>query len=405
MKHPFNLLATYLVYRIETSFAIRTAKKIRSVESWFMKSKMQVRFRSLIALGVFLLTGTVLTQAQLPARFLGTITAISGNTLTMKTDVDGVHQVKVPDTATVKRITPGQKNLSNAETISFSALGTGDRVLVKLNPEAQAGTEEALQIIAIKQSDLAVKQQKDREDWQLRGVGGHVKSVDPTTGVLILTSGAGATAKTITVHTTPATTLKRYAPASVRFDAALPAPIDAIHPGDQLRARGTKNAAGTEITAEEVISGSFRNISGIITSLDTTGAALTVKDLTTKKPVTIHITPDTQMRRLPNFMAQMLAARLKGTADDGAGRGGPSGERNGNHGGDDPHQMLNRAPTIQLSDLQKGEAIMVVSTNGTNEVTAITLLAGVEPLLEAPAASQNLLSNWSMGDNSSEAVQ
>jgi hypothetical protein len=66
--------------------------------------------------------------------------------------------------------------------------------------------------------------------------------------------------------------------------------------------------------------------------------------------------------------------------------------------------MLSRAPAIQLGDLKKGEAIMVVSTGGTAEVTAITLLAGVEPLLEAPAAS-NLLSNWSMGESSTEAAQ
>ena len=56
--------------------------------------------------------------------------------------------------------------------------------------------------------------------------------------------------------------LKRYAPASVRFDAAPPAPIDAIHAGDQLRARGTKNADGMSIAAEEVVSGTFRNLSG-----------------------------------------------------------------------------------------------------------------------------------------------
>jgi len=43
---------------------------------------------------------------------------------------------------------------------------------------------------------------------------------------------------------------------------------------------------------------------------------------------------------------------------------------------------------------------MVVDTDGTGSnsgnVDAIMLLAGVEPLLEAPAAS-NLLSSWSMG--------
>ncbi len=65
--------------------------------------------------------------------------------------------------------------------------------------------------------------------------------------------------------------------------------------------------------------------------------------------------------------------------------------------------MLSRAPAIQLADLKKGDAIMLVSTDGTTDVTAITLLAGVEPLLEAPAAS-SLLSNWSMGGGGAGAA-
>jgi hypothetical protein len=60
-------------------------------------------------------------------------------------------------------------------------------------------------------------------------------------------------------------------------------------------------------------------------------------------------------------------------------------------------QVLERAPALQLSDLQKGEAVMLVTTDGANDVTAIKLLAGVEPLLESPEASRNLLANWSMG--------
>jgi hypothetical protein len=246
-----------------------------------------------------------------------------------------------------------------------------------------------------------------------------VKSVDGASGVIVLTSGSGATAKTITVHTTKATILKRYAPASVRYDAALAAPINAIQAGDQLRARGEKNADGTEIAAEEVISGSFRNISGTIVSLDAAASTLVVKDLATKKPVTIHITAEAQMRRLPDRMAQMLAARLKGTANgagdakaqpggaagQGSGNGAGGGGQWGGQNGGDSQQMLSRAPAIQLGDLQKGEAVMLVSTNGTAEVTAITLLAGVEPLLEAPAASKDLLSNWSMNTSAPEAAQ
>jgi hypothetical protein len=415
-----------------------------TVEKWLMNRNRKIRTSAsavFVALSVALLAvANVLAPmawAQAPSRIVGGITAISGTTLTVKTDAGQAYQVDVPSGASIKRVAPGQKDLSTATTIQFSDLAVGDRALVKLDPDAPAGTTQALQIVAIKQSDVAQKQQKDREDWQRRGVGGLVKSVDVGSGVIVLTSGSGATAKTITVNTTKATMLKRYATASVSFDAAQPAPIDSIHPGDQLRARGTKNADGTAIAAEETVSGTFRNISGTIASLDTASSTLVVKDLTTKKQFTIHITPDAQMRRLPDRMAAMLAARLKGTSGSGGGFGGNaqsatggaaptqrggqgqnggggqtggqgggqwSGQGGGAAGGGDPQQMLNRAPVIQIADLKKGDAIMVVSTDGTTDVTAITLLAGVEPLLEAPAASQNLLNNWSMGSGGAEAA-
>jgi hypothetical protein len=380
-----------------------------------------------------------LVSAQAPSRFVGTVTAISGDILTVKTDAGEVHQVQIPATAALKRIAPGQKDLSTADTIQFSDLATGDRVLVKLDPDAAGTTQQALQVVAVKQADVAMKQQKDREDWQRNGVGGLVKSVDAASGVITVTSGAGAAAKTVTVNTSKTTMLKRYAAGSVRFDEAQPAPIDAIKAGDQLRARGEKNADGTEIAAAEVVSGSFRNISGTISAIDTGASTFTVKDLLSKKSVTVKVAGEAQMRRLPDTMAKMIAARLKGGADGGAApasaetvnahpqngaggaqqRGGsgqpgngqagtpPSGTQGawqGRSGTGDMQQMLSRAPAIKLTDLQKDEAVMLVSTQGTGEVTVITLLAGVEPLLEAPAASQNLLSNWSMGSGGAEAA-
>jgi hypothetical protein len=372
---------------------------------------------------------TLSMSAQAPSRFIGTITAIGGTTLTVKTDAGQSYQVDVPAAASIKRVEPGQKDLSTAQSMQFSDLAVGDRALVKLDPDAPAGAPQALQVIAVKQADVVEKQQKDREDWQRRGVGGLVKSVDAASGVILLTSGSGATARTITVNTTKATMLKRYAPASVRFDAAVPAPIESIHAGDQLRARGTKSADGASIQAEEVVSGTFRNISGVVSSVDASASTLTLKDLTTKKQVTIHIGAEAQMRRLSDRMAAMLAARLKGTASGGAssgsaGTGAPGSARPGDSGGTpsqgggsqwsgqgtgqagggggsgDSQQMLSRAPAIQVADLKKGDAVMVVSTDGTTDVTAITLVAGVEPLLEAPAASQSLLNNWSMGSGS-----
>jgi hypothetical protein len=363
-----------------------------------MNSKMKIRIPFsivLLALSIALMVSAPLVTAQAPSRFVGSITAIDNRTLTVKTDAGDPHQVEVPASATLKRIAPGQRDLSTAATLQFGDLATGDRVLVKLDPDATGPTAQATDVIVIKLSDVAQKQQKEREDWQRRGVGGLVKSVDPVSGAIVLKSGSGSTEKTITVHTTKATVLKRYATASVSYDAAQIAPIDAILSGDQLRARGTKNADGSEIAAEEVISGSFRNISGTITSLDTANSTMVVKDLTTKKQVTIHLRSDAQMRRLPDRMAQMLAARLKGSAGE-AGANAHAGTPGGGQVGGDPQQILSRAPAIQIADLVKGEPVMLVSTPGSSEVTAITLLAGVEPLLQSSEATQNLLSNWSM---------
>ncbi|HZL53545.1 MAG TPA: hypothetical protein VFC37_21630 [Terracidiphilus sp.] len=393
-----------------------------------MNSKMKIRVAALTILMASLITASELAGAQTASRFLGTVTAVSGTTLTVKTDAGEVHQVDVPSTAVLKQVEPGAKDLNTAQTIQFDTLATGDRVLVRLDPNAPAGTSVALQVIAVKQADLAKKEQREREDWQQRGVGGLVKSVDGASGVIVLTTGAGTAAKTITIHTGKETVLKRYAPASVRYDLAKAEPIDSIHAGDQLRARGAKNATGTEMTAEEVVSGSFRNISGTITSIDAASSSLVVKDLTSKKQVTVHVAPDTQMRQLPERMATMLAAVLNGNGGGGAGGrsvaarpqgapgGGGQGEGGGGQGGAqragfsgggngfDAQQMLGRAPAIQLADLKKGEAVMVVATEDASGASAITLMAGVEPLLQAPAASQNLLS-WSLSSGAPDVAQ
>jgi Domain of unknown function (DUF5666) len=390
--------------------------------------KIRIAFMRILAL-----TAAIVLCASLPAilqaqasRLVGTVTAINGNTLTVKTDAGEQQQVAVPDSATLKRLGPGEKDLNAAPVIQLADVTVGDRVLIKL--DASASSPTASLVVAMKQADVAQVHQKDSEAWQ-RGVSGLVKKVDAASGEITVASGAGPTAKTVAVKTTSGTKLLRYAPNSIRFADAKPAAMGAISPGDQLRARGTKNADGTEIAADEVVSGTFQNIAGTISSVDADSSTLVVKDLASKKQVTIHTGPDAQMRQLPERVAQMLAARLKGAApgamagggaqgnsaqaggaalSEGANAGPPNGGApgavpNGRWGGGaggqmggDPQRMLSAAPAIKLSDLQKGQAVMVVATGAGNDVNAITLLAGVEPLLQAPAAT-DLLSNWSVG--------
>jgi hypothetical protein len=66
-------------------------------------------------------------------------------------------------------------------------------------------------------------------------------------------------------------------------------------------------------------------------------------------------------------------------------------------------RLLNRLPNSKLADLQKGDAIVILSTEGgnTGTVTAIQLVAGVEPILTA-APTRSLLSPWSLNTSGGE---
>jgi hypothetical protein len=216
----------------------------------------------------------------------------------------------------------------------------------------------------------------------------------------------------------------------VKFDDAKPAPLDQIKPGDQLRARGSRSADGAEFTADEIVSGTFRNIAGTIFALDASAGTITVQDLVLKKSITLRITGESQLRKLPPPMAQRIAARLKGTSTEapssapapnaggtganadqttkpaaapasGSGAAGSGGMARPNSGGAaDLQQAILRMPAATLADLQKGDAVMVVATEGgPNGVsTVITLLGGVEPILEASpkSSASTILSPWSL---------
>lgn len=362
------------------------------------------------------------------ARSIGTIKSIAGNTITLKADAGADVSVTVDDSTRIVRVTPGQTNLSGATVIHLEDLQVGDRIAVRGQASADGKSLNAASVIAMKRTDLDARQAQERQEWQ-RGVGGLVKSVDVASGTITTNVALGGS-KAIVIHTTKDTVLRRYAPDSVKFNEAKPGTIDQVHPGDQLMARGTRSADGNEFDAQEIVSGSFRNIAGTVTAIDVSGNTIQVMDLTAKKPVVVKFTSQSEIRQLAPEMAQRIATRLRmaqGNAKPGnaggsggamasssgadmppggAGRG-PRGFQPGGGGGD-LTQMLSRLPPVTLANLQKGEAVMIVSTEGavSGEVTAITLLGGVEPILEAPSGAQAMtLSPWSLsaptggGDN------
>jgi hypothetical protein len=199
----------------------------------------------------------------------------------------------------------------------------GDRALVTGSAGDTGTTLHAARVILMKSSALAQTHAAEEAAW-VQGGGGIVKSVDAATGTIVISSGL----HTVTVTTTPRTVVRRYANGSVRFEDAVKSSIAEIHPGDQLRVRGTRSAEGTTIAADEIVTGSFKNYSGLLTAVDAAAGTVTLKDLTTKKVVTIAVTPSSDVRRLPPMAAQMIAGRMRGGANGAAGaRGAP--RRNG----------------------------------------------------------------------------
>ena len=352
------------------------------------------------------------------ARVLGTLQNISGKSITVISDSGVSAIVSIEDSTRFLEIEPGITDLQQATPITFADLQAGDRVLAR-GPLAEDGkTLRAASIVAIKKSAIADKQAKERAEWQ-RGVGGLVKSIDPAAQTVSITTNGFSVNKEVLVRLSKDTVVRRYAVDSTRFDAAKVAPFSEIHAGDQLRARGTRSTEGNEFAAVEIVSGTFRSIAGTIASADAAAGTLVVQDLASKSSVTLKITPESQMRKLPAQFAEGLASRLKaqnaGPAPSSAPAPGgapvsPQGTpaateaagtgANGGRGGDF-QQMIARMPAAALADLQKGEAVMVVTTqgNGKDPLTVITLLGGVEAILRAsPKGGQDMiLSPWSLG--------
>ncbi len=367
---------------------------------------------------------------------VGTIKSIGAGGIVLTNEAGAEVKVQVGAEVKFLRVPPGSKDLKDATPIQLSDLQPGDRILVRGKQGDDAGTFVASTIISMKKEELAAKQAREREEWQKKGIGGMVKGVDAGAGVVTVGTMTAAGKKDVEVHVAKTTIVRRYAPGSVKFDDAKPSSLAEIHAGDQLRARGTKSEDGGSLTADEVVAGTFRNIAGTIVAVDVNAGTMTVTDLANNKPVEVKISAESQVRKLPAPMAQRISMRLKGTPTEGTAANGAAGKpdsaapsananigtgagagnstgnagsggqgRNfgsGGNGGGDLQQMLGRLPATALSEFQKGDAVVIVATSGESDskVVAITLLGGVEPILQASSQGQaaSILSPWSLSN-------
>lgn len=371
------------------------------------------------------------------ARRIGAIKAINGSVITLAPDSGFEVAVTVQPNARLLRIAPGAKDLKDATPLQLQDLQVGDKIRVRGQGSADGKSIAALEIIVITPSALAAVSDQIRQDWQKRGLGGPVSAVDPAAGTVTITIPSLGGKKTVLVRTSPTTVIRRYAPDSAKPEEAKLSRLQNVHIGDQLRARGNRSADGAELAAEEIFTGVFPQFPGLIKSVDANAGTLSVQDLATQKTVQLKITSDSQLHRIPDEMAHQFAMRLKAALPPGtpgaganssstsgkpAGASGPGGApsggssqglgaaggggmgggpRPGGGRGFDFQRLLDPTTAIAFTDLHKGDAVYVLTTEGTPSggSTVLTLVSGVEPILQAvPSSSQAMmLAPWSLG--------
>jgi hypothetical protein len=335
--------------------------------------------------------------AQTGRSFVGTITDFKPEALVVEVKPDSGDAVPVTFTTEtlVQRIAAGSKDLKSATAIKITDVAKGDRVLVTLAP----GGNQARRIVIMSATDIAQRNEADTQDWMKRGIAGIVASKSGSQVVLKTRSLQGETQLTVTVN--EQTKYRRYAPDSVRFVDASKSSLAEVSAGDQLRARGKKSEDGLKVDAEEVVFGTFLTKAGTVTAVNVEGKQVVVKDLVTSKPLTIHVTADSQLKAVPDFAAMMAARGGAGAGPGGPGAGpgaggpgrpggnGPGGPGGpgmmaGGRPGFDLAQMLERMPPTKLDNLKPGQTVIVSSTKGASqdEVTAITLLSNADFLIQ-----------------------
>jgi hypothetical protein len=329
-----------------------------------------------------------------PKAILGSITAFKpedGLVVVKPDNTDAVNVKLTPDTI-FQRVAPGERDLKKATPMKLTDMALGDRVLVSF----ATGSTEALRILVMSATDIEKRNEADSLDWTKRGISGVVSAKAGNTVTLKKRGLTGEIVMTVTVD--DKTVCRRYDSDSVKFADAKMSKVDEVSVGDQLRARGVKSEDGLKVAAQEIVFGTFVTKAGTITAVNAETKEVTVSELGTNKPLVIKLTADSQIKRMPNMMGMMGAARggTPGTAPSGSPRTAPSGSpgtapsgaAGGTPGGagrmPDIAQMLEHTPAAKLDDLKAGEKIVVSSTKGAkpDEITAIMLLGNADMLIQ-----------------------
>ena len=351
------------------------------------------------------------TAAPAISGVLGEVKAIDATTnqIIVRSDNGVLATVNINDKTQYKRMPLDAKTLDKATVITLADVGQGDRVWARWRAGSDQKTVPTAQLIVMSKADLAKKQEQERAEWRRRGVSGIVASVNASTQEITVSSRTLAgVAQAVVIPVTDKVMMRRYPPDTIpKYSEAKPSKFEEVKVGDQLRALGDKSPDGTRLIAEEVVFGTFKIAGGTVTAIDAAAGQIKISDLQTKKPLTILLKPESVLRRFPEGGGMMMGgmggggatpagggqgAQAQGPRPQGTGTpaGGPQGGGPRPGGGGNMADLLERLPIISINDVKVGDTIIMSSLLGADptQLTAISLVTGVEPLLTMMAARQ-----------------
>jgi len=343
----------------------------------------------------------------------GEVVSVSEKAILVKTK-DAQLSVELSPKTEFKRVAPERPNLSAATSAALADIAVGDKVIVSGIFGEDKSKLPARTVYLMSQSDIAKKNANESQRWTTRGISGKVASVNPQTGQIGVEVRGLVGTTHVMINAKDRATFKRYAPNSVKYSEAVTSSLGDIKAGDMLRAVGDKSADGLSFQAEEIVTGAFQTLAGTVKSIDAEKNEIVITNLQTKKDVTIALGSASVMKKFPEEMAQRMvqfqgaggarsggqpgqqtpSAQAAGQAVPGGGNpaGGPGRGMGpgGRAGGID--EMLERFPNITAADLKVGDMVAVSSTRdgAIDKISAIKLLAGVEPFIRAAQASGSM---------------
>jgi len=297
---------------------------------------------------------------------------------------DGGGEVAVTwDAKTVMvRARPGATSLEGATPVQPSDIAAGDRLLCRGTLDPSGTTLAANRVVVMTRADVEDRRTREQEDWRKRGIAGVVTAVDPATHqVTVRVRQAGVAHPVVVDAGGRDLKYRRYAPASVRFSDSRPGTFEQITVGDQIRVLGNGSADGSRMSAEQVVSGSFRVLRGTVAGVDAATGTLTVRENGDGHGGLVRVTigGDALVRRLPPMMVMRLLRASELTSGDApAGPAAPAGAGGrwaGAAGGraPDPDEVLERLPAVTAAQIQKGEEVAVLGPkqDGAAEMPAM----------------------------------